>query len=409
MESGTSFEAINDAAVSGLIRSANRRVLLVIPAVSREVAKAVEERWQTLGSDAVTVITDLSEVPYRLGFGELEGLKVLTDAARRLQADIQTQEGVRLGLVIADETILLFSPTALAIEDHRTGRAANGFRFDSRNPAVGLDVERASSEIGLQKADEVLIRRVTKRLEQNPPKQFDVTRTELVFSSEIEFVELELKGVEVQKKTASLPPDLLRLIPDEGSRSLLNATFHLLDKADLADGFGKIREEKRRIADRYLEVLPKYGTVIRRRQKEEFTKAVDTLKATITSFSQARQEKMETTISANRKTLVDGFLPSVLKTPPARWEKYAPFDRDKVRRLLDRELSEAFGTVEDLLGGISLEVKFKGVTYEMLLDPKFKEAVLKRLPDIDNTLDEHEALRVRQEREHQEGMLFPDA
>ena len=392
MESPLSFETVSDATISKLIRSAVRRVVLVTPAVSLDVANAVENRWRALGPEAVTVVTDVSEAPYRLGFGEPAGLKALTDAANHLNADVCTREGVRLGLVIADEQTLLFTPTALAVEGFPPPNAPNGLLLHSRNAAIGRGIEDASAMVASRKVDEVSVRRVTKALELTPPKQFDVSRTELVFNSAIEFVEFELKGAELQKKTAALPADLLRIFPIEHSDSLLHATFKLLGKDDLSSGFDELRSAKQEIAKKFLVVLPKHGTVIRRQDKKAFTEAITSLRKSIEAFSKVKQQQMEASMAANRKRLVDGLLPSVLKTKPDRWARYAQ-DEATVRRLLDRELTRAFGTVEDLLRALRLDVRFKGVTYEMLQDPNFQNAAQKGLPELEFLHDEHEAAR----------------
>lgn len=412
VQNSTSFEAVNDQSISQLIRSAQRRVLLVVPAVSQEIAMAIEDRWRALGADAVSVVTDLSDIPYRLGFGEAEGLKVLKDAAKSAQAVIQVEEGVRIGLVLADDTLLLFTPTAQALEsqpDPRSGSAHNGLLFASEGSAMGQAVEKAAIEIGRRTADDFSIRRVEKALEQNPPKQFEVSRVEWVFNSIIEFVELELKGVEVQRRKASLPPDLLNLIPEASSRHLLSASFHLLDKDDLtgdpeAKGFDEIRQEKQKIAEQYLEVLPHYGTVIRRAGKKAFLEAIEAFKNQIEGFRVKQLKILDSKMAANRKKLVDVLLPGVQKAPPARWAKYGPaLDEGKVRRLLEVELADAFGTADHLLGNIRVDVRFKGVTYEMLKDPKFQETARRKLPDLDTLLEEHEAARVRSEPQ---GSLF---
>jgi hypothetical protein len=39
---------------------------------------------------------------------------------------------------------------------------------------------------------------------------------------------------------------------------------------------------------------------------------------------------------------------------------------------LDREITDAFGSVDDLIANMKLKVVYKGVTYESLSDPEFQ-------------------------------------
>jgi hypothetical protein len=49
----------NDATICGLIRGAQRRLVILAPALTRPVSEAIVERWATLPPDAVSVILEL--------------------------------------------------------------------------------------------------------------------------------------------------------------------------------------------------------------------------------------------------------------------------------------------------------------------------------------------------------------
>lgn len=64
--------------------------------------------------------------------------------------------------------------------------------------------------------------------------------------------------------------------------------------------------------------------------------------------------------------------------------------------MLESELRAAFGSAEKLIQKMEVRAIFKGITYEMLNDPKFIRAIHKVLPTLQITHDEFEAARVVQ-------------
>jgi hypothetical protein len=60
-----------------------------------------------------------------------------------------------------------------------------------------------------------------------------------------------------------------------------------------------------------------------------------------------------------------------------------------VERVLRSELSRAFGSTENLLSEMKVNLVFKGVTYESLNDPEFISAMEKAVPfAVDPLLEE---------------------
>jgi hypothetical protein len=55
-----------------------------------------------------------------MGYGTLEGLKTLRNAAHQLGTVVCHQPGVRIGLLIVDEITLVYSPTPLLLESGTT-------------------------------------------------------------------------------------------------------------------------------------------------------------------------------------------------------------------------------------------------------------------------------------------------
>src|SRR5881396_2596971 len=108
---GQAITVANDETLGRAIRSAQRRIVLLAPAVSKGVADALAEQWRTLPADGVSVILDLDPEVYRLGFGDAEGLSLLEEVARSRDRALNRQQGIRIGLLIVDDTTIVYSPT----------------------------------------------------------------------------------------------------------------------------------------------------------------------------------------------------------------------------------------------------------------------------------------------------------
>ena len=152
---------------------------------------------------------------------------------------------------------------------------------------------------------------------------------------------------------------------------------------------------KQFIAQKYLINLPGYGSVILRSEKEAFEIAVKALEKYIRRFQRQAQKTLQAAIDSNRKILTTALLPSVEANPPARWKKFLGTfpDRDQISRLLDRELTKAFGSIDALIANMKLTVVFKGVTYESLSDPEFRRVAQEAIPSFPDLHVEYDAAK----------------
>lgn len=110
------FTVATDDVIASMINGAIERLVVVAPAVWPQVATAICERWRVLGSQGVTVVLDSDPEAYRLGYGELAALQELQQTATEVGAEIHHQPGLRIGVVIADNKTLIYTPTAKLVE-----------------------------------------------------------------------------------------------------------------------------------------------------------------------------------------------------------------------------------------------------------------------------------------------------
>ena len=85
--------------------------------------------------------------------------------------------------------------------------------------------------VGLDKATKADMGRVEVDLKQNPPQKFDIARTICVFNAHFEFVEFEMTGTHIGRKTMPIPAELMGLAKDEQTKRRLKANFRFWTRA----------------------------------------------------------------------------------------------------------------------------------------------------------------------------------
>jgi hypothetical protein len=238
------------------------------------------------------------------------------------------------------------------------------------------------------------VERTVDDLKANPPMKFDLAQKVRVFNAQIEFVDFEVRGAALSRKTVPIPSDLMGFAKDPKVQKLLRSSFQLIEKdAELSgESVAKLRKA---IAHRYLKVLPNYGTVVLRRDKARFERAVKGLRWYIRGFARRQKERLQAAMDKNREVVVSTLLPSVIKSPPKRWKWSLgnPPNEAEIRKLLDTELANAFGSADDVFQDMKVNLIFKGVTYESLSDPEFIEVAGKNIPHLKFLYDEFDAAR----------------
>jgi hypothetical protein len=403
-EIARSIVNMDDSQLMALIDTAQKRLVFMCPGLSLEVARVIADRWQGLGPDQVKVILDIDPEVARLGYGSLEGLELIQKEAERLGVVVFHQPGIRIGLLILDESTIIFSPRPLLIEASSTqGFQPNAIWLDHvpslivREIGWGQEGGREQS-IGLHEVTLDQIESVKTDLLKNPPQKFDISRIVQVFNSRFEFVEVEVRGCSISRKTAMIPTDLMPFINDPIARSNLHSTYQIVREGSELSG-QEIREYRKDFIDKLLVQIPDFGSVVLRENKEELLSRIEALKQKIEKFQNDIRKNLQQEIDQNCNILVQSLLPAVLQNPPQRWRNQIgprPSNKD-IEAMLGYDLRESFGTADALIQKMEIRCLFKGITYEMLKDPKFVVVVHKAIPTIRVTHDEFEAARAVQD------------
>lgn len=389
--------SLRDVELEAQVNCARQRLLVIAPGLSESVAKAVVKKWHELGREGVQLVVDTDPEVCRLGFGDLTALQMLYETAERLGGRIYQQKGLRVGVVVTDETTTVYSPIPRLIEaGGQPGERVNAVRFDTPilDPAAHTDSDFHSIDLHPDPVRPTDVQETTENLSSNPPAKFDVARKVRVFNAQFEFVEFEMHGLFLSRKRVSIPSDLMGLAKDPKAQKLLKSSFQLIDENSDISG-ERVTRLKQFIVKTYLTNLPGYGTVILRSNKESFQVAVKALERYVHRFQRRLKKKLQRAIDANREVLTSALLPSVAKNPPARWKRLIgdrPSDR-AVEDMLSAELTDAFGNSDSVFQNMNVKAIFKGRTYELLSDPEFMRIASKELRLLGALHDEFDAAR----------------
>jgi len=404
MKEPSAITTVDDEYLCNTIKNVKQRLIFMTPGMSNEVADAICSKWDELGTSAVKIIIDVDPEVCRLGYGTIDAVKKLLMYANSHDAKVYEQLGVRIALLIADDSTIFYAPTPLLIESGADPEKQhpNAVKIDLVPPGVATDIGYKPGEegrVGQKPISPEMIQNTTNDLVRNPPQKFDIARKVRVFNARIEFVEFELQGHMIARKKVTIPSDLLGLAKDEKTQKLLHSSFQLIDEEDTNISGDEIAKKKEKILKDYLTNLPNFGNVILRSKKDAFEKEIAVLRKDIESFQKNLKEKLQTAINKNRQALITALAPAVAANPPKRWKKFLPDkpNENDVKEILNNELEETFGSAEDNLKKIELSVIFKGVTYETLNNPKFVDIVRKKIP-INDLFEEYDAAKEASEK-----------
>lgn len=407
MNTGPSVTNADDQKLIELINQARARVLYMAPGITEPVANELMSAWWRL-RDRVTVILDVDPEVCRLGYGTIEGLKTICKAAQSMQTSVCQQPGVRIGLLISDDTTLIYSPTPLLIEaEANHPERPNAIQLNSATAEI-------TESVGLENNDgypptvggaQVLsndVDRTEADLKNNPPAKFDLARKVKVFTSRFQFVELQMTGCYISRKKVPIPSNLMGLANDRDLQSRFHAHFNLTNNAKLEVKAGErmlteeaLRKKRDGIVKDFLISLKGYGSVVLRGNKENLQKAVDDLRRDVDLFSGGVKESLQGHMSEGIQALVEALLPAVRQNPPNQYTKLhgQRLSEVQLRDLLKSDIETAFGNADGLVSDMTVNLVFKDVAYESLVDEGFLATARKAMPGIDSLHEEYQATK----------------
>ena len=117
------FCSLTPLRLAELVRSARHAVCYAGPGLQLDLAQAMVEVAGRVGKEMLTVSLDFDDRVMRMGYGNVEAVKLLLDAG----IAVQSSPGLRTALVVVDDAGYIFTPTALYLEAEPTRRRGSSY------------------------------------------------------------------------------------------------------------------------------------------------------------------------------------------------------------------------------------------------------------------------------------------
>jgi hypothetical protein len=393
------FQSVQDEDLIRGIQSATTRVVFFAPGVSEPVSKALVACMQAGRVKQIMFVLDGDEEACRLGYCDAPSLEKLFAAAQQFNFPLKRQPGLRIGLLMTDDNVLVWTPTPLMFEAPRQHAEPNGMvltpqTFKELPQAMGVDPDKpnATAEIGTValKVDEV--QKVVAAIKAAPPAPFNLARLSRVFSAKFQFIETVLRGAELTKREMRLDSLILNSDAPEALRPLLHTTIQpfstdadktvevgVLVNGELA--YRKTGELLTRpttqaemraywdaLMDQYIVNLPGFGKIIRVADKAKFEEGRAAFELILKAWVAGFQLLVKGDHDKRVAKVVD-LIVSRMEKASAKEKLTRTQIEDLVRKGLDK-----LRVIEP-----GVKVVYKNITVESTRDQEFLEILKKNL------------------------------
>jgi hypothetical protein len=420
----STFVSVNDAVLVGAIERAEKRLVFIAPGLRPLVANALSRAMDVVPVDAIHLVLDVDAEVARLGYGDkdFKGMEILQATAAQHGVTVNHHPGIRIGLLIADDVTLIYSPTAELIEtENRQPDKPNAILLNAELPksladacAVGEE-GYATLEVGKGVIDAKTVEAVKRDLAERPPKEFNIARVERVFSSMLQYVEFEIENYKLTTRSLRLDAKLFG-IKDEAVIERLAARYHLFAESDSLtveipfvgedatpdpkkpkQKFGplSIDQERNRIKKAYIIEAGKNRALILRRNVAAFEKEIARLKVRMELYRDAVQSQIKKRTEEIVAELLVALNESLKANPPPHWQSrhLNPTLSDaEVKRLFEEDIQQEVEKVQTDFDP-TIRIDYKEITYATFTDKAFRELIEDRFGKeaIDRIFEEHDA------------------
>lgn len=398
------FCALSSHQVANLIREAKHRICYISPGIQDEPAVALIEVFARSPAVELSVSLDFDERTLRMGYGRLSAVERL-----RAEGILVTQStGFRIAVLIVDDNGWVFSPTALYLEaEPQTDEIPNALRLtdsqvrevlirlspdakrkavaDAETPEEAARIEATQLECGQEPITTHQLDAVKEAINLAPPVSFDVARQVRVFEPYLQYVELKLSGAAIQRHRIRVPRTLQALGAASDLAGRLRTTFDLVEKSSQLSS-KVIEDELNDIRTNFTPSLGKdHGRVVLKSAKPHLVKRLAELRKKLEEHQKKVQTELQAKLDESRAQVLEYYLPLAQKNLPdallGQLLRPKPDDKD-IRLWIDDELKGVFPAAKELVQKMSLEERYKDVTFETLDRPDFLESVKSAFPRI---------------------------
>lgn len=405
----TLFKCCQNKDLTALIEKAQQAVLIAAPCIDTDVAKALIVCRNRLGQDKVWAIIDPDPNVVRLGYGNLDGMKLLHDG----DVNVHVARGLRIKFLRVDDTALLVTPLSAILEQNEN-RVTNAVSISTDeasriikalfpdalkifSPKMLVQSE-AKSELTSNALTEFEVKRAEQDLKKNPPIAPDLARKLRVLNSRFQFVELKFKGSKPSQRKLSLEAADLGVDPTEFKN--LGGTWKVLEADDeMSKEISALEAELKTVRDNYLIPLKGFGHVILGERRPEFDNEMDSFKKKVTSTCSQMNEKVSQQLKSSCERLKGLLVENFSKRIPPNIQKLnLPSDLQKkqIENTVKSTLEKRFPKAEAVIGAIEVDWTIYNISEQIMSKAGFAESVKKAFSlDLEDLVNAEYAVSIK--------------
>jgi hypothetical protein len=361
-------------------------------------------KW--LDAGMVSVVLDVSEDVFRLGYGVIDALSML----REQNITVRDAPGLRISFVVVDDEGFIFAIPPLLVDGGQKGddrpnavrassdqierlvnavllpppqiddsEASGGANPSSRQDALPL-LDRA--EIGQKVAPPTQIEKIDLAIRTNPVENFDLARVVHVFAAYIQFYEFEVKGTQIQNQSVQLPKSLIASVRDKATRDKITAAFKLVGSESKVSG-DKIRKRAAEIRKRFIRHHPTYGGVIFKSNRAALEAEIVELEKLIEIHKKTVLNRFDHDAKKSIEELVKAFWRDIARAPPQDLVDQLGTSKpstDEAKAYLRYILAAAFPKADEVAESMRIMRVVKDVTWNTLNEPGFIDWLKEQFP-----------------------------
>jgi hypothetical protein len=410
--------------LGALIMGARHRVIYAAPSLSLDVSSALINVSERLGTEMVSVVLDVSEEVFRLGYGVVDALNLLHER----KITLRHNAGLRISFVVVDNEGFIFSlppllvdgasdlddrPNAVRASSDQIERLVNAvlpppaqstLQLDRSGPAKtrspGQDALPLfdDAEIGQKVAPPGRIEEIDRAIQANPVENFDVARVVNVFAAHIQFYEFEVLGTQIQNQSVQLPKSLMASVRDKATRDRITAAFKLVANDSRVSG-DKIRKKADAIRKRFIRHHPTYGGLILKTNRAALEGEIGELEELIKTHKQTVLRRFANDARSSIEELVRAFWRDIARAPPQDLVDQLgvlKLSSGEAKDYLRHILAAAFPKPDEVAERMRVTRVVKDVTWNTLNEPGFVEWLKAQFPlrkDLQQPFDLYRAAR----------------
>lgn len=395
------FTSIQDDDLVRSIAKATTRLVYMAPGVSKAIVDAIKTQIQGQHLKQIAIVVDGDEECCRLGYCDAGALDSLNTAAQEHDISLRRHAGLRLGLLMADDEVLIWTPTPLMFEAPRIKSEPNGLILTPQTlkdlpQALGIDPQSPPEivEVGTVLVVKEELAKVVAAIKAAPPAPFDLSRLSRVFSARFQFIETVLRGAELTKREMRLDSLIVNSDAPEELRPLLQTTIQPFNTdADktvevpvLVDGEQAYRKSGEKmtkpttqaeihaywneLTQKYIITLPGFGKLIRHTDKTKFEAEKADFEIVLAAWVKGFREVVKGDHEKRVSRVVDLIVQRMANEPEKK-----RLNREAIQTLVRKGLDN-LRVIEP-----SVKVVYKNITVESTRDKEFLEVLRKAVPE----------------------------